>query len=52
MAELFSTPVTLYERANPLLKASNIVDDQTASAVPIFQKTLENSATKTPKEAG
>ncbi|XP_032889579.1 proliferation marker protein Ki-67 isoform X2 [Amblyraja radiata] len=52
VAELFSTPVTLNERANPLLKASNIVDAQTASAVPIFQKTLENSATKTPKEAG
>ncbi|XP_078268994.1 proliferation marker protein Ki-67 [Rhinoraja longicauda] len=52
VAELFSTPVTINERANPLLQTSNIVDAQTASAVPLFQKTLENSATKTPKEAG
>uniref|UniRef100_UPI00398E9282 proliferation marker protein Ki-67 isoform X2 n=1 Tax=Pristiophorus japonicus TaxID=55135 RepID=UPI00398E9282 len=51
ITDMFSTPTN--ERANPVLCTSNIVDDaQTALAIPISQKSFEDSVIKTPAETG
>ncbi|XP_051883541.1 proliferation marker protein Ki-67 isoform X2 [Pristis pectinata] len=52
VAEMFSTPISVNEKANLILQGSTIVDDAQTALVPIFQKILENSATETPEEAG
>ncbi|XP_062927878.1 proliferation marker protein Ki-67 isoform X2 [Mobula hypostoma] len=53
VAEMFSTPMNVNEKSSVFRQTSDIVDDaQAALDVPIFQKVLENSATKTPEETG
>ncbi|XP_069755757.1 proliferation marker protein Ki-67 isoform X2 [Narcine bancroftii] len=52
MAEMFSTPMNINERENPVIQSLTIDDAEGALAIPISQKTLENSASKTPEETG